>query len=774
MKKILLSLLVLLIFCGAGIAAQEKPLHLWVPYDPEKPDELKQLEDKYIFIQDTDLEEIKNSQNPQNTDPGDPPLSYQVTSVNYSAKIIDDIAKITGVYKINKLDDKWALVPILSAQANVKQAELNGATASITKHTGTYHALPLKDKGSYVLKLQFEEKINKAETQNTSSFEFSQPIIPVTNLECWVNRHDMAFDVTNSVSVTTTKTENGTKAVATLPPTGHIQALWTPKNTLINNIKQNVNLPPSANAVTYTKLEAGRGALKGIFTAELDIRRSPLSYFEFYIPDGIEIDTIEVRDNELIDPYPEIKDNIMPVELTSAIEGKINITINFRQNFDDSSFKTKLPTITLVNDKIDRETGFVALVETTNIESSIIEADETKNYREIDSNELEGVLRGLKSSIALKYTKDKENISEIPYDITIDIVRHKDVAVYEANIESTEVTSVINKNGGMLTKAVLRVKNTAKQFLEITLPKDSTLWSVYVNNKSVKPALKDAKKNLYAIPLVTAKSFPVEIVYFTEKVTSPLWIDMKALKTELVSNSVKWNIYIPKDKSFIPIDASSNLLKDKKVRTCTGCDIYQNTSRFDQIMTMPSEECAQIPCSPAVKNELKSYGSSVMQKSIAPQRIYKSKKVGKLPVYVNLPLIGKEHKFYQITFEGGIFPAVGALYLNCLILDILKLLIITGILYTLFKNDRIRHLWLPKAIGAYNTVREKMPKPSKSVIKNLIIFGAVILFITIGFIWFPPVILLLILLSIAVLALAGVVFLVRFLIRKWRNRNENK
>jgi len=773
MKKLLLSIMIMLAFCGAGMALGEKPLHLWIPYDPEKPGDLNILDDKYIFIQDADLEEIKNSKNPEQIEPGDPPASYQVTSANYSAKIIDDKVKITGVYRINKLDDKWALVPVLSAQADVKSALLGKTAASITKDKTGNHAVPLKEKGNYVLTLQFEEEIKKPELQNTASFTFSQPMIPVTNLECWVNRHDITFEVANAVSVNNTNTENGTKATATLRPTSYIQVMLTAKSTLINDIKQDANLPPSANAVTYTKIEAGRGSIKGTFIANLDIRRAPLSYFEFYIPNGLEIDTVEAQDNELIEPYPEIKDNIMPVELTSAVEGKLTITINFRQNFDDSSFKTKLPTITLVNDKIDRETGFIALVETTNIESSIINADETKNYREIDPNELEGILKGLKSSIAVKYTKDKENMREIPCDITVNIVRHKDVAVYEANIESTDITSVLNKNGDIYTKAVLQVKNTAKQFLDVTLPKNSSIWSVYVNNKSVKPALKDAKENIYAIPLVTSSSFPVEIVYFTEKNASPLWISMKSLKTELVTNSVKWNMYVPLEKSLIPLCAFSNLLKDKTAQA--HLPIFNARRETGCMKTLPAEEYAQEACAPLSKRaDLQGYGSSMIRKSDAPQQIYKSKKIGKLPVYVNLPLIGKSHRFYQLTFEAGIFPTVNAVYINSVILDILKLLILVGVIYTLFKNDKIRQLWLPKAILVLNTIRQNLPKLTKTGTKNLIIVGLILIFLIIGFIFFPPLAILLILLSVAVLSLAGVVFLVRFLVKKWSNRNENK
>lgn len=769
MKKIIVSLMVLLLLAAYAQAEEQKPLQLWVPYDSEKPDNLNQLDNKYIFIQDSDLEQIKNSTPPRNTNPGDPPVSYQVSSADYFAYIKDDEIKIKGVYKIDKLDDKWVLIPLLSAETEVKSALIGESPAPLTTDKN-FHSIPLKSRGSYTLTLNFTEKTIVALSQNTKTFGFAQPVIPITTLVCKIDDPDTTFEILGAVAVNTTNTDEGSKAFASLLPTGNIQVKWTPKSTLISDIKEDSDLPPSANAVTYTKLEAGRGTLKGTFTTELDIRRSALSKFEFYVPDNIEIDSIYVQDNELVDPYPEVKDNILSVELVSPVEGRLRFGISYRQNFEDSSFRTKIPAITFVNENIDRETGFVALVETTNIESSIVEADETKNYREIDVNELEGDLRGVKPSIAIKYNKNKENIREIPYDITVNIVRHKDVAVYEVNIENTNITSVINKSGGMLTKAIMQVRNTSKQFLDVTLPDNSTIWSVYVNNKSVKPALKDAKKGLYSVPLVTSAKFPVEIVYFTEKTTSGILPIFTSLNTELVANSVYWNIYVPKDIDFTPISAFSNLIEDKNTyRTMRN----QST---DKLMTTAGsfaervEEEAMSLAPSAFKDELRQ-SQGALQYLPSPQNAYRSKKVGKLPVYVDLPLVGNSHKFYQLTFEANQSPKVTALYLNSYIPGLLKLLVLIAVLLTAFKNTKIRQIWLPHTLNIINIIKNKLAKLPKPVIKNFlfgIIFGLAAIF---GIIYMPGFTLGFIFLSITAGAIAGVVLLIRFMLKKWRAKN---
>ncbi len=722
MKRSLLILFlgIILFCCYANVSAEktlagknaDKALELWVPYDPEKPEQLNNLNNRYIFIQDKDLEEIKNSKNLQNTEPVPPPISYGIASADFTANIADNSLKIKGIYNINKLDDEWVLIPIIADKTGISSAMLGDKPAFIINKSEMlrnrnkfknyhrvkpgYHYLVLKNKGNYVLKADFTENIVNSPTQNVKMFSISLPEIPVTNLKCIVDKPDLVFQVPKSVSLATEKVDSGSKIIASFPPISKIDVKWSPKSKIAEISDK--NLPPSINAVTYSKIEMGRGTLKGTFTANVDIRRSSLSEFKFYIPEDIEIDSINVKDNELVDPYPEIKDNILLISLVSPVEGQIKITVNYRKNFDDSTFTTKIPAITLVNSNIDRETGFVAAVETTNIESSIIEADKTKNYREIDSKELEGELRGTRASIALKYTKTKDKAEEIPYDITINVVKHKDVAVYEANLESVNITSTLNRRGEMFTKANLLVRNTGKQFLNVNLPEKSSIWSVYVNNKSVKPALKDDKKGIYAIPLIKStssernkKAFPVEIVYFTDKVlNTPGWIagmaSLKAISTELMANTINWNIYVPRNIRFFPSGMTSNLLKEEKPRHVQRRKPDFNILGSGKIM---QEATRGAPLRSRLQADFAPQQEIITGKQMYRQ-LYKSKKVGKLPVYVNLPQVGHGFSFYQLSFEADKFPYITAFYANPIIINMLMLLLMAVAFYFIAKSFKTR------------------------------------------------------------------------------------
>ena len=81
------------------------------------------------------------------------------------------------------------------------------------------------------------------------------------------------------------------------------------------------------------------------------------------------------------------------------------------------------------------------------------------------------------------------------------------------------VISVVMEDGKMLTKAVYNIRNTWKQFLELELPPDSEIWTVYVAGKRENASKNKDGKIL--IPLSrsrmkdnTLQSFTVDLIYY--------------------------------------------------------------------------------------------------------------------------------------------------------------------------------------------------------------------------------------------------------------------
>ncbi len=737
MKKILklyfMSFILTFLFFSAGIIANaekpsNKPLEMWVPYNPEKSNLNQDISRQNVFVEQNSLENIKKNTYHKKQKPEKPEYNYHINSVNFYGAVNNNIANISGVYKIHKTNDDWILIPIISKQVGLSAAYLDGNQALLQplnsiknpnrykksiSNQHNYYYLVIKDKGEHTLKINFTKNIKtNSQNRNLKSFSFLVPQVPILKLECSVNKENLFFDVPASVISKVMKGKGKSKLIADYPPTNMVEVKWMPKSSIATKeTTQEIKLPPSINATTYSRIETGRGLLKGSFIAQIDIRRSPIDKFNLYIPEGIEIDTISVQGYDLVDPYPDIKNNILPVELTTKADGKLVLVINYRQNFNDSSFNTKVPAITFMNTGIEREIGYVAILETTNIETSIEKTKSSNNYREIDSTELKGYLQGLKPSIALKYNKSKEKINDIPFDIDLNVIRHKDIAVYEATIEKLNIDSVISNEGNILNKAVYTIRNTRKQFLEVKLPKNSSIWSVFVNGKPAKPALKE--KNIYAIPLLKSssgekggKSFPIEVVYLTEKkgfLSSATFglSEFNAIESELYINSIRWNIYTPFDTKIYPLGMFSNLQQVKYPRR--NLNLGQSSyleRRRDVDTAIRSQKPPAVNFEPEKRKAKKSiaqefdkgFGGSrqsylssdelknaLKEENFPSEPIYRSKKVGKLPVYLNLPLVGKANNFYQISFEADKSPHILAFTTNSGLLKFIFAMLAIGL-----------------------------------------------------------------------------------------------
>ncbi len=678
------------------IGISNEPLKLWVPYDSKNPDSLNNLREDSVFINSDDLKLIQNSKSPAKIYSGEPPVSYYTSSVSYNSAIKDNYASISAVYNIQKFNNEWILIPVISGKAGISSVFLDNKPAVLISGQGQnlsgytnganispeFYYLALRDKGNHNLKLNFTVNINKDSSTNTKSFAFTQPDIPAVSLNCFINQKNIDFNVSDATSVSTKIINNGTQLIASIPPLQNIEVKWTPKSfvSVDNKIGNKLSVPASVIATTYSNIQLGRGSLNGTLTADLDIRNSALDHFDFYVPDGIDIDSVSADNNvELINNSPSVKNNILPVDLNSAVEGNLKLHINFRKNFNSPSFITKIPAITLINNNLERETGYVGISEITNIETSVSQADETKNWQNIDSSELTGPLSGMNTSIAFKYLKNKNNLTTSPYDITINVKRHENISVYEANIKSVNITSILNDDGHVFTKAIYELTNTKKQFLDIKIPNHSSIWSVYVDGKPAKPAIKDEKNNLYSIPLSKSsvseeggKAFTMEIVYSSDKAfILPPWLfgitNLKAVSTELPSNYTSWKIYFPTGSKIFPT-VFSNLNK-KEFSDEPHTQLIQV---YDSLNTLGGQTNKAIVSSLEESDGSLSKGNyefrgevSGYEKQKDETQIFSpSRQAGKLPVYINLPKIGNPYLFEQISFRANQHPSINVLYIN--------------------------------------------------------------------------------------------------------------
>ena len=131
------------------------------------------------------------------------------------------------------------------------------------------------------------------------------------------------------------------------------------------------------------------------------------------------------------------------------------------------------------------------------------------------------------------------------------VKKHQDVPILVATVDVANVTTLLTKDGKLLTKVLLSMRNNMKQFLKVTLPDDSEVWSTHVADKPVKPGKDDEGRIL--VPLEksaggggTMQGFPVEVVYLTQ--VEPLGHKghghVKLCKLDLPITHLQWSLYL--------------------------------------------------------------------------------------------------------------------------------------------------------------------------------------------------------------------------------------
>jgi hypothetical protein len=109
--------------------------------------------------------------------------------------------------------------------------------------------------------------------------------------------------------------------------------------------------------------------------------------------------------------------------------------------------------------------------------------------------------------------------AEPAFQLPLKITRPQEIDVQVAAIETAHYSILFTRDGMAVSRARFIVRNNRRQFLRLELPDASTIWSVFVDGMSEKPAHASEDGDGSVVLIKRKKSshgFPVEIVYATQ------------------------------------------------------------------------------------------------------------------------------------------------------------------------------------------------------------------------------------------------------------------
>jgi hypothetical protein len=158
-----------------------------------------------------------------------------------------------------------------------------------------------------------------------------------------------------------------------------------------------------------------------------------------------------------------------------------------------------------------------------------------------------------------------------PYRLVLSIRKHQKLDVPVAAISSANAVTLFTEDGKVVHRLVYQVINSAKQFLEVRVPAEADVWTVFVDDQPVESAVN--AEGVLLVPLIRSRPegnrlspFPVEIVYcmvgdrFSGFGTRGAMLPA----VDLLVSQLLWSVYLPNDYTYLRF--TSTLEKEELIR----------------------------------------------------------------------------------------------------------------------------------------------------------------------------------------------------------------
>jgi len=307
-------------------------------------------------------------------------------------------------------------------------------------------------------------------------------------------------------------------------------------------------------------ISLGEVTMKAASTIEIDVKSGSIADLTLKLPENVNI--LGVSSPSLRDHREVATAGGQTIELafTREMSGRFRVEMLYERIMDTDAERNPVPIVAVTDAEVEH--GRIAVEALTAVE---VRAALAEQLSSLDINELPQQLI-LKTSnpilLAFRYAHAKP-----PLELALKITRHREIDVQVAAIERADYSTLFTKDGLAVTTARLLVRNSRRQFLRLTLPEGSAVWSVFVDGKAEKPAYPsdaegDGDSEILVKMINSAKGFPVDIVYATSLASmGPLGVLSAHLpRPDMVVTHSRWDAYLPVGPHYQAPDSNMDLI----------------------------------------------------------------------------------------------------------------------------------------------------------------------------------------------------------------------
>ncbi|MCK4523305.1 hypothetical protein KAU15_00135 [candidate division WOR-3 bacterium] len=618
-----------------------------------------------------------------------PPGDYLIRKSKYMGIVGNNSTAFNAFLDIEifkKNNQSYLKIPLFRDNLAIKDIRINGKPVIIITEGG-WHYLSTNETGKHSINAKFS--INASVESGKTDIYFNIQQTPITEIQLTIPKTNIDINILNAEEMELTSLGKNTIIKAFLLPTSNINIKWNKK------VKKVERGPAKIYSELFNLLSIEVDAIRVTTKVKLNIVQNTINSISLMIPDEYEVLGVQNIGRGTWNIREEGKIRLLDIVFEYPIEGNQSFIIKTEKILPENIAVANFNGFKVI--KSTRESGYFAGEVKGGVDAEAIECEGAER---IAFQKIPYELTSLSSKPILfvfKYIRH-------PYNVTISIKKYKREKSLSAIIEKAKYISLFEENGKTIHHLTFTMQNLWNQFLKIKLPKQTSIWSVYVNGKREKPS-KD-NSGVILIPLIRSQksgdgslqAFDVEIIYTEPQNKFSVFgkrnFDLPV--PDVLINSLEWCLYLPENYNYTSFSG------DLKRQIITKPKPLIMTDRITKELV--EDETSLIM-------EDIAYGESPKKKGMESGKMEEKQLImtgeaGLLSVRVNIPLSGEKHTFVKKIIESGEALHFGLNYINKTLINIIIIVIILIIIFILFL---IRGIYLSKILSLYRATSRLMP-----------------------------------------------------------------
>jgi hypothetical protein len=524
-------------------------------------DELKKLLEEIETLKQ-DIERLKKEKAQAQKEQKEPlPVAYSITESHFTGEVKGSSAQFKANFSVQVLKDGWLKVPffhddvgIEAISINVLEPTENGAIAtddstiskpairpqneqkdetSLAQFVRDPKGYYLLAKGPKAFAIQMTFRVPIQVKGLIYSLSFLPPRAVINHVTLQIA--EKGVNVVQKTAHSLIQEENGTTTIETiLSERDTLKLDW--------KVEKDSSISRKSRAILHSLASVDKSDISVSSTIVLKHVAS-LNNIVFRLPLNVEIVNVTSLDIEQWATEKLEESQVVKMTGQSDPRSAVKIDMSYRLRLSSLPADIAIPAVEIMG--TDTLEGFLGVEVLGNLE---VNAKQVKSGILIPAKNLPKKL-WQKAANPLLYGYQFYGNTFRP---SLSIRRYQEIQTVVANVDLVDCVTHRTLEGKSITRILYFIRNNDRQFLTLTLPKDSRIWQVFLNGKPVKPAQKDTGEILVPMKKSASQggdlqSFSIEIGYITEVSKLSLKGDIlnQLPAIDIPISYLRWRLYLP-------------------------------------------------------------------------------------------------------------------------------------------------------------------------------------------------------------------------------------